>query len=67
MADLYGNSSHLAKIHKRKSVSLGNDLRMEPERLAGAGLEFENNVIQMRVFSRGQWQWFEPGRKDAVT
>jgi hypothetical protein len=46
-------SMQLSSIEERKSVSLGNDLRMESERLFGSGLEFENHVIQMSVFSRG--------------
>ncbi len=42
-----------ANLRNRKSVSLGNDSRMESERLVGSGLEFEDNVIQKRVFSSG--------------
>ena len=46
-------SMQLSRIEERKSVSLGTDLRMESERLVGSGLEFEDNVIQMSVFSSG--------------
>ncbi|MGC8604006.1 MAG: hypothetical protein ACP5VS_09985 [Desulfomonilaceae bacterium] len=35
----------------RKSVSPGNDLRLESEKLAGSGLEFENQILQLTVFS----------------
>jgi hypothetical protein len=46
-------SMQLSRIEERKSVSLGKDLRMESERLVGSGLEFEDHVIQMSVFSSG--------------
>ena len=39
-----------ALIEERKSVSLGNDLRLESEKFKGAGLEFEDQVIQFSVF-----------------
>ncbi|MFA6222001.1 MAG: hypothetical protein WC647_06770 [Desulfomonilaceae bacterium] len=41
----------LSRIEKRKSVSLGNDLRMESERLLGSGLEFEDQILQLSIFS----------------
>ncbi|MCL5124990.1 MAG: hypothetical protein M1511_10930 [Deltaproteobacteria bacterium] len=34
----------------RKSVSLGNDLRLESEKLTGSGLEFEDHILQLTVF-----------------
>ena len=40
-------------IEKRKSVSVGNDLRLESKRFMGAGLEFEDQIIQFSVFSSG--------------
>ncbi len=43
-------SMQLSRIEKRKSVSLGNDLRMESERLVGSGLEFEDQIIQLSIF-----------------
>ena len=45
--------AHLAKIEERKSVALGNDLRLESERLVGSGLEFEDQIIQMSIFGSG--------------
>ncbi|MCL5124319.1 MAG: hypothetical protein M1511_07460 [Deltaproteobacteria bacterium] len=35
----------------RKFVSLGNDLRLESEKLTGSGLEFEDHILQLTVFS----------------
>ena len=46
-------SAYLAKIEERKSVALGNDLRLESERLVGSGLEFEDQIIQMSIFGSG--------------
>jgi hypothetical protein len=43
----------VSRIEKRKSVSLGADLRMESERLVGSGLEFEEQILQLSVFSAG--------------
>ena len=42
--------AHLAKIEERKSVALGNDLRLESEQLVGSGLEFEDQIIQLSIF-----------------
>jgi hypothetical protein len=47
------NSYVIDAIEKRKSVSLGNDLRLESERFAGAGLEFDDQIIQFSVFRAG--------------
>jgi hypothetical protein len=46
-------SMQLSRIEERKSVSLGNDLRMESERLVGSGLEFEDQIIQLSIFGSG--------------
>jgi hypothetical protein len=56
-------SMQLFRIEERKSVSLGNDLRMESEQLVGSGLEFEDNVIQMSVFSSGNGNGSCPGSR----
>ncbi len=48
MADLYGNSSQLAKIEERKFVAPGHHLPHKSEQFTGSGLEFENNVIKER-------------------
>jgi hypothetical protein len=45
--------AHLAKIEERKSVALGNDLRLESERLVGSGLEFDDQIIQLSIFGSG--------------
>jgi len=42
--------AHLAKIEERKSVALGNDLRLESEQFIGSGLEFEDQIIQLSIF-----------------
>jgi hypothetical protein len=39
-----------AKIEHRRSVGLGNDVRMESETVLGAGLEYEGQVIQATIF-----------------
>ena len=41
----------VALVQKRKSVSLGNNLRLESEKFMGAGLEFGDHIIQFSVFS----------------
>jgi hypothetical protein len=46
-------SAHLAKIEERKSVALGNDLRLESEQLVGSGLEFDDQIIQLSIFGSG--------------
>jgi hypothetical protein len=56
-------SMQLSRIEERKSVSLGTDLRMESERLVGSGLEFEDNVIQMSVFSSGNGNGLSHGSR----
>ena len=56
-------SMQLSRIEERKSVSLGNDLRMESERLVGSGLEFEDNVIQMSIFGSGNGNGSSPGSR----
>ena len=42
-----GNS----EIEIRKSVALGNDIRMESGKLAGSGRECENQILQMTVLA----------------
>jgi hypothetical protein len=39
-----------ASVEERRSVSLGNDLRLESDRFVGAGLEFEDQIIQFSLF-----------------
>jgi hypothetical protein len=46
-----------ARIEKRKSVALGNDLRLESDRLIGAGLAFDENLLQMSIFLKDRNQW----------
>ncbi|MGA8831359.1 MAG: ARPP-1 family domain-containing protein [Desulfomonilaceae bacterium] len=42
-------SAQLSRIEERKSVALGNDLRLESERLMGSGLEFEEQILQLSI------------------
>ncbi|MGC8657569.1 MAG: ARPP-1 family domain-containing protein [Desulfomonilaceae bacterium] len=44
-------SARSSLVEVRKSVSLGNDLRLESDKLTGLGLEFENHILQLTVFS----------------
>jgi hypothetical protein len=55
--------AHLAKIEERKSVALGNDLRLESERLVGSGLEFEDQIIQLSIFGSGNDNGSSPGSR----
>jgi hypothetical protein len=45
--------NELATDEERGSVSLGNDFRLDSERFAGAGLEFEDQIIQFSLFGSG--------------
>ena len=40
-----------ASIEKRKSVSLGQDIRLESQNIVGAGLEYEGQILQLTIFS----------------
>ena len=44
-------SARHSHVEVRNSVSLGNDLRLESDKLTGSGLEFEDQVLQLSVFS----------------
>jgi hypothetical protein len=39
-----------ASVDKRRSVALGNDIRLESDFVIGAGLEFDGQVLQMSIF-----------------
>jgi hypothetical protein len=39
-----------ASAEKRKSVALGEDVRLESNELVGAGLEFDGQLLQMSIF-----------------
>lgn len=39
-----------ASTEKRKSVALGQDVRLESEEVVGAGLEFDGHLLQMSIF-----------------
>ena len=41
-----------ARVELRKSVALGTDFRLESPILLGAGLEFENHILQMSIFQK---------------
>jgi len=41
-----------ARIQRRKSVALGDDIRLESDTLLGAGLEFDSQMLQMSIFSK---------------
>jgi hypothetical protein len=41
-----------AMVDKRKSVSLGWDIRLESESIVGAGLEFEQQILQLSLFKK---------------
>ncbi len=39
-----------ASVQRRKSVALGEDIRLDSKDLIGAGIEFEGQVLQMSMF-----------------
>lgn len=39
-----------ASVRRRKSVALGEDLRLDSKDLMGAGIEFEGEVLQLSIF-----------------
>jgi hypothetical protein len=41
-----------ANVDRRKSVSLGWDIRLESETIVGAGLEFEQQILQLSLFKK---------------
>ena len=41
-----------APMDRRKSVSLGWDIRLESETMVGAGLEFEQQILQLSLFKK---------------
>jgi len=43
-----------AKLEMRKSVGLGTDLRIDSPKLFGAGLEFEEHVLQLSIFQKNE-------------
>lgn len=45
-----------APLDRRKSVSLGWDIRLESEALVGAGLEFENQILHLSLFQKDSGQ-----------
>jgi len=51
-----------APVTRRESVALGRDLRLESEKIAAAGLEFEGQVVQLSVFGREE-EGREPRRR----
>lgn len=45
-------SAARASVEKRKSVALGEDVRLESSEIVGAGLEFKGQLLQLSVFLR---------------
>ena len=54
-------SAATAPVEKRKSVALGEDVRLESSNVVGAGLEFEEQVLQMTIFLKDVDE--DPGKK----
>ena len=52
----------LTRAYAMKQIRmwLGNDLRIESERLMGMGLEFENQILQMTVLASGNGRVVRP-------
>ena len=55
---LIGFLANAAKspMDRRKSVSLGWDIRLESENVVGAGLEFEQQILQLSLFQKDSGQ-----------
>ena len=45
------DAAAVASVEKRKSVALGQDLRVESSEVVGAGLEYEGHVLQLTIFT----------------
>ncbi len=45
-------SAAKATVEKRKSVALGQDLRLDSNEVVGAGLEFETQILQLTLVQR---------------
>jgi hypothetical protein len=43
-------------VEKRKSVALGDDVRVEADQVVGAGLEFDGLMLQMTIFLNDERQ-----------
>ena len=43
-------------LDRRRSVSLGWDIRLESENMVGAGLEFEQQILQLSLFQKDSGQ-----------
>lgn len=54
-----------AKVEKRKSVALGEDVRIDSEGVVGAGLEFEGYVLQLTLFLKDEEE-ISGGRKSSM-
>ncbi len=52
----------VALVEKRKSASLGNNLRLESEKFMGAWLEFGDQIIQFR-----EREWFRSLGRDETS
>ncbi|MDQ7785851.1 MAG: hypothetical protein RDU20_23420 [Desulfomonilaceae bacterium] len=50
-----------AIVETRKSVALGEDIRLESEDVIAAGLEFEGRVLQLSIFPKDEYD--HPGRR----
>lgn len=58
------DSGALVAAEERRSVSLGNDVRLESEKFMGAGLEFGNRLFSL-AFSAQEREWFNsPGQDE---
>ena len=44
------------RVEKRKSVALGDDVRVEADQVVGAGLEFDGLMLQMTIFLNDERQ-----------
>lgn len=55
-----------ASVQRRRSVALGEDIRLEAEDLVGAGLEFEGHVVHLTLFKKDDGEQ-SGGRKHSMT
>ncbi len=50
-AKLLDEAQH-TRLEARPSVGLGNDLRLESDRIIGAGLELDRHLLQLSIFPK---------------
>jgi len=56
-------SAAKASVEKRKSVALGEDVRLESREVVGAGLDYEGHILQLTIFPNDETDELNGTRK----